>query len=137
MMMRVQQLKLLVGLARIKFDDEIITRPTVVLRCRWEREKDHHVWVVPNGTSNIFWVGKPKKLNYLKRAFWTRQGQRRLPSEGGGFEMYLWYVIWNYTKSVILWKNNSKFKIHILPNYEQTDLKTAIVIFGWKVEWLK
>ena len=32
------------------------------------------------------------------------------------------------SQSAIMWtKKNSKSKIHILPNYEQADLKTAIV----------
>ena len=35
--------------------------------------------------SNIFWVGKPKKQNFLMTAFRGRRGWRRPPSEGGRF----------------------------------------------------
>ena len=48
-----------------------------------ERKNMHGVWVVSNGTSNIFWVGKPKKQNVLMRTFLWCQGKRRPPTEGG------------------------------------------------------
>ena len=46
-------------------------------RCRWERKKLPHVWVLSSTQwyFNIFWVGKPKKQNDWMRAFQECQGQ--------------------------------------------------------------
>jgi hypothetical protein len=85
-------------------------------------------------------VSTGKNLDFLKIYFanrilpnhaksWKWVMFKTLLCQTTWFQMNVWYTIWKYTQSGIIWaQKNSKSKIHILPIYGQTDSKLAIVV---------
>ena len=123
----------------------VLTMHLVALENVAWAQPDHRKFVLDPKVSKI------KSLDFfpifLTNRVWTNQAKswkwvmfKTLLCQPTWFQMYVLYTIWKYTWSAMIWaKKILKSKIHILSNYEQTDLKTALVPSGHffkKIIWV-